>query len=92
MLKWYEILFRSLFPYRYHLQDEVDYLKGQLASQTRRADIAVEQLLAFKIQAIEAPKPIRIPKPPIDQADLKGLGWESYQRTKAAVQARQKDK
>jgi len=90
-ISWYENLLRFLHPYRYFLLAEIVYLKSQLASQTRRADIAVEQLLAYKSIEIER-KPIpKIVKPPIDPADLKGLGWANYQATKLAIQNRLKE-
>jgi hypothetical protein len=90
-MSWYEKLFRLIFPLRYHLEDEIEYLKNLLASQTRRADIAVEQLLAFRHEMEKKPIPKTV-KAPIDPADLKGMGWESYQRTKVAIQERNNNK
>jgi hypothetical protein len=85
-MKWYEQLFRFLFPLRFHLIDEVEYLKSQLATQTRRNDVLLEQLLNYKAKEIMEKKPLPRPiKAPIDPADLQGMGFKAYEDRKRAI-------
>ena len=59
-----------LFPYRTHLEREIDYLKAQLAQERRRVDVLHEQ---WKPQPkpITAGEMIRTPKPIIPK------GWDA---------------
>jgi hypothetical protein len=82
----FETLIRALFPYRSHLESEVEYLKSQLAAQTRRADVLTEQLLTLKLDAVTAPKLPRKDVKPLDLAEIQGHGWQAYQDRKAAIQ------
>lgn len=51
--------FVLLFPYRTHLENEIEYLKAQLAQERRRADVAHEALIEIKrpVAAVRVPLP-----------------------------------
>lgn len=47
----------ALFPYRTHLECEIEYLKAQLAQERRRVDVLVEQKLIPQL----GERPLRMP-------------------------------
>jgi hypothetical protein len=59
----------ALFPYRTHLEHEIDYLKAQLAQERRRVDVLLEKPKPVTAGGmIQAKKPISSPTP---------LGWDA---------------
>lgn len=45
----------AIFPYRTHLEREIDYLKAQLAQERRRVDVLTDKLKQPTIQRIAVP-------------------------------------
>jgi len=60
-----------LFPYRTHLEAEVEYLRSQLAQRQRRVDELQE---AMVVVAVPPPKTPREPKP---LPPVQPRGWEA---------------
>lgn len=62
-----------LFPYRAHLESEIEYLRTQLAQRDRRLVELENRLIEAKpgIPVFREPKPVPINKP---------RGWEEYRR------------
>jgi hypothetical protein len=69
-------LLRFIFPLRYHLMDEVEYLKQQLAQARRRVDELQDALALAAIPKEAAPRPAR-PLPPLH---LKTRSFEELRR------------
>ena len=63
-------LISALFPYRTHLEREIDYLKAQLAQERRRVDVLHEQQKP-QPKPITAGEMMRTPKPIIPK------GWDA---------------
>lgn len=75
----------ALFPYRVHLEREVEYLRGQLAQKERRID---EMLEAMKPAPV-APRAPREAAKPLAPAVL---GWDAYRLNKRNQPAEQEKK
>lgn len=75
---------RWLFPYRTHLEDEIEFLRAQLAQQARRYDELQAMLLQPKPAATapRAPAPIVMPKP---------MGWDAYRASRRAEYRAEED-
>lgn len=71
-MKW----ITTLFPYRTHLEEEVVYLKGQLAQKQRRIDELQEQLVGLLKPAPKTPRSV----PPVPAIVAKG--WDGYRASK----------
>jgi hypothetical protein len=63
-----------LFPYRTHLEEEVDYLRAQLSQKQRRIDEMQEALIAVAKPAPPKPRPEIPPVAPVKR------GWEAYRK------------
>jgi hypothetical protein len=68
-----------LLPYRAHLEDEVDYLRGQVAQKQRRIDEMQATINTFTLGLVkktaERREPVSIP-------NNKPRGWDDYRRTR----------
>jgi hypothetical protein len=69
-VKWIEYL----FPYRTHLEREVEYLRAQVAQQRRRLD-EIEGGMLELMRGLGRKEPRREPAKPIA---IKARGWEAY--------------
>jgi hypothetical protein len=73
-----------IFPYRYHLEQEIEYLKGQLAQEKRRiVELQDKIVLAALRQQIQRPAPA--PVEPVKPRD-----WQSFKKEAYAAQATEK--
>ncbi len=73
-----ESISRFIFPYRAFLQEEIEYLKTQLAQKDRRLDQLLSDLVAIK-----SPRPF-IP-PPVSTKPLAPVspkGWDAVRRAR----------
>ena len=75
---WYDRLFRFLFPYRYMLLEELDYLRTQLSQKQRRIDELQEALIEVAKPAPRLPRS----KPEILPPLKNPRGWEAYRQNK----------
>jgi len=69
-----------IFGFRKHLEDEIEYLRGQLAQKQRRVDELQEALVAV---AKPAPRVVFEKKPDGKLVKVQPKGWEevkSYKR------------
>lgn len=76
MTDFYDRLRVFLFPYRAHLEEEVDYLRAQLAQRQRRVDELQEALIESKTPPAKTPRSEPRPLPPV-----KPRGWEEFRRS-----------
>ncbi len=78
-MNWLE----AFFPYRSHLEREIEYLRAQLAQQQRRRD-ELEAVLA----EIAKPRPTVKFKPELDgkwtKVERRPLGWDDYRANQRA--------
>lgn len=70
-MKWIEYL----FPYRTHLEREVEYLRAQVAQQRRRLD-EVENAMLEVIRELGKKEPRKDVAKPV--VTIKARGWEAY--------------
>lgn len=64
----------AVFPFRAHLEAEIDYLKAQLAQERRRSDELRQALVEVKMPKLvlrDVPRPTANPKP---------QGWEAFRK------------
>lgn len=80
---WLDSLRGFLFPYRTHLEEEVDYLRAQLAQRQRRIDELQESLIEAKTPRPPAPRPEPKPMPPV-----KPRGWEKMRTSLYEAEAK----
>jgi hypothetical protein len=73
-----------LFPYRSHLEEEIVYLRGQMAQRDRRL-----QVLEDALTEITRPQP-KAPKEAPQTAVFSQRGWDGY-RTKRKIHGREED-
>jgi len=63
-----------LFPYRAHLEDEVVYLRSQLAQKDRRLVEMQDTLAVMATGSSKTPREPREPKPPVHGQPI---GWDA---------------
>lgn len=73
-------IWNMFFPYRNHLENEVAYLRDQVAQKQRRIDEMREWQHEFLSRAFER----RNHKPP-ERVDVKPRGWEQYRRANGRI-------
>jgi len=64
----------ALFPYRAHLEDEIDYLRGQLAQKQRRIDELQDRMV------FAPPVRAKDPVPTAKASKIAPRGWDEYRR------------
>jgi len=69
-----------LFPYRSHLEQEVEWLKHQLAQEKRRSDALMERLSPTSTTATPAIPPATV-RPRVS-IKTQPLGWDAYREQK----------
>lgn len=79
-------IWRALFPYRSHLEDEIVYLRTQLARANRRIDELEGRITPIPQPRRPAPKLPEI-KQPIDLATLKEQNREQQKEDEQSIQA-----
>jgi len=70
-----QTLRRFFFPYRSHLENEVEYLRLQLAQRQRQIDELQQSLID-----IRTPKPSAPRNPPPPPSPVKPRGWRKWQQ------------
>ena len=67
----------AIFPYRTHLEAEVEYLRAQLSQRQRRIDELIDAInkVALRPKEVKVPPPAPLPTKPKD--------WNSFRRINA---------
>jgi DNA-directed RNA polymerase subunit F len=71
----------KIFGYRKHLEEEVDYLRSQLAQKQRRIDELQEKLLEIAKPVV---KPIQERKPAEKVRPIQPRGWDEVRAHRRA--------
>lgn len=78
-MSWLRQLLGALFPYRRHLEEEINYLRGQVAQKQRRIDELQEALIEHQKLA---PKLLKERLTPIR---TQPLGWDAYRENQRHI-------
>lgn len=75
-----------LFPYRTHLERELEYAKTLLAQQTKRADDLQYELVSLKRPAVLMPRPVGKP------VEVVPKGWDATRAAERMKRESREDK